>query len=63
MPLLIHKQWAEGEGGTSHPGMYKHRLQNDGRTDGRNGVRVGTWNLGSLGGNGGETCEELREDD
>ena len=24
------------------------------------GVRVGTWNLGSLGGKGGEVCEELR---
>ena len=27
----------------------------------RFGVRVGTWNLGSLSGNGGEVCEELRK--
>ena len=23
-------------------------------------VRVGTWNIGSLGGNGGDVCDELR---
>ena len=29
--------------------------------DGRFGVRVGTWNLGSLSGNEGDVCEELRK--
>ena len=36
-------------------------MQYDGRPDGRIGVRVGMWNLGSLSGNGGEVCEELRK--
>ena len=34
-------------------------LQYDGRPDERFGLRVGTWNLGSLSGKG-EVCEELR---
>ena len=38
----------------------KHSLQYDGRPDGCLEVRVGMWNLGSLGGKGGEGCEELR---
>ena len=51
----------EKEGATPHPGAYKYSLQYDGRTDERFGVRVGTWNLGSLSGKGGEFCEELRK--
>ena len=47
------------EGATSHPGARKHSMQYDGRPDGRLGVRVGTWNLGSLTGKGGEFNEEL----
>ena len=43
------------------PGACWHSLQYDWRTDGRFGVWVGTWNLGSLGGWWGEVCEELRE--
>ena len=27
------------------------------------GVRVGTWDVGSLSGKGGDVCEELRNDD
>ena len=48
-------------GATPHPGAYKHSLQYDGRPDGRVWVRVGTWNLGSVSGKGGEVCEELRK--
>ena len=43
---------------TLHPGAYKFSLQFDRRSDGRFGVRVGTWNVGSLNGNGGDVCEE-----
>ena len=49
------------EGATPHPGACKHSSQYDGRPDGRVGVCVGTWNLGSMSENGGEVCEELRK--
>ena len=38
----------EKEGATPHPGVCNPGLQYDGRPDGRFGVRVGTWNVGSL---------------
>ena len=41
--------------------MCKLSLQYDGRPDERLGVCVGTGNLGSLSGNGGDGCEELRK--
>ena len=41
--------------------MRRHSLQNDGRPDLRFGLRVGTWNLGSLSGKGGEVCDEMRK--
>ena len=50
----------EKEGGTPHPGVRKHSLQYDGRPDERFWLRVWTWNLGSLCGNGGDVCGELR---
>ena len=49
------------ERATLHPGAWKFSLQYDRRPDGRFGVWVGTWNLGSLRGKGGEVCEELRK--
>ena len=49
------------DGATPHPGAHRHGLQYDGRPDERLGVRVGTWNLGSLSRNGREACEELRK--
>ena len=49
------------EGATPHPGACKHSLQYDGGPDWRFWVRVGTWNLGSLSGKGGDVCEELRK--
>ena len=55
--LACHKQ----EGATPDPGPRKHCLQNDGKPDERFGVRVGTWNIGSMSGRGTEVCEELRE--
>ena len=36
-------------------------MQNDGKSDERLGVRVGTWNVGSMSGRGTEVCEELRK--
>ena len=36
-------------------------MQYDGKLNGHIGVWVGTWNLGSLSGKGGEVCEELRK--
>ena len=51
---VYHKK----EGATPHPGARKNSLQYDGRLDRRFGMRVGTWNLGSLSGKG-EACEEL----
>ena len=52
--LAYHKQ----EGATPDPGPRKHCLQNDGKPDERFGVRVGTWNIGSMSGRGTEVCEE-----
>ena len=46
---------------TPHSGACKFSLHYDGRPDGRFGVRVVMWNLGSLGGKGGQVCEELRK--
>ena len=42
-------------------GSCKHTLQYDEWSDGSFGVRVVTWNVGSLSGNGGLVCEELRK--
>ena len=44
-----------------HPVAPKHSLLYDGRPDWHFGVWVGTWNIGSLSGNGGDVCEELRK--
>ena len=49
------------EGATPHPGVYKHGFKHDGRPDGRLGVQIWMWNLGSLGGKGAEACEEQRK--
>ena len=49
------------EGATQHPGSCKHSLKYDGRPDGRFGLQVGMWNLGSVSGKGGDICEELRK--
>ena len=38
---------------TQHPGARRHSLQYGGRPDGRFGVRVGMWNVGSPSGKGG----------
>ena len=57
MAPAYHKK----EGTAPHPGACKYSLQYDGRPDGRFGVRVGTWNLGSLSGKRGDVCEELRK--
>ena len=46
---------------TSHPVACKYSLQYDKRPDERVGVRVWTWNVGSLSGKRGEVCEELRK--
>ena len=48
-------------GATPHPGVCKHNLQYDGRSDGRIWVWFGMWNLGSLNGKGGEVCDEMRK--
>ena len=40
-----------------------HSLQYDGRPGGCLVVRVGTWNLGSLSGKGGEHLKNMRKDD
>ena len=55
--LAYHKQ----EDANPDPGPRKHCLQNDGKPDERFGVRVGTWNIGSMSGRGTEVCEELRK--
>ena len=64
--LALMLGWAastyhEKESATPHPGACKHSLQYDRRPYEGLGVRVGTWNLGSLSGKGGEVCEELRK--
>ena len=55
--LAYHKQ----KGATPDLGPRKHCLQNDGKSDERLGVRVGTWNVGIMSGRGKEVCEELRK--
>lgn len=55
--LAYHKK----EGATPDSGSRKHCLHNDGKPDERFGVRVGTWNVGSMSGRGTEVCEELRK--
>ena len=47
------------EGSTQHLEVCMFSLKYDGRPDERLGVRVGTWNLGSQSGKGGEVCEQL----
>ena len=42
-------------------GPCKHCLQNDGKPDERLGVRVGTWNVGSMSGRGTVVCEEPKK--
>ena len=54
-PAYRQKEFA-----TPHPGVHNYSLQCDGRPDGLFGVWVGTWNLGSLSGKGGDVCEDLR---
>jgi len=44
-----------------NPGPRKQGLLDDGRPDRRFGVRLGTWNIGSISGRGTEVCEELRK--
>ena len=58
---LTNLDYHKKEGAASPPGAQKHNLQYNGRPDMRLGVRVGTWNLGSLNGKGGENSEELRK--
>ena len=41
--------------------MHKFGLQYDRRPNECILVRVGTWNVGSLSGNGGEVCEKLKK--
>ena len=48
MKPAYHKK----EGATLHPGACKNSLLCDVRPDRRFGVRVGTWNVGSLIGKG-----------
>ena len=55
-----HLPTIKKEGATPHHGARKFSLQYDGRPDERFGVLDGMWNLGSLSGNGGKVCEELR---
>ena len=49
------------DGATPHPGSRRHGLLYDGKPDERFGVRLGSWNVGSLRGRGVEVCEELRK--
>ena len=42
-------------------GPCQHCLQNDGKPDEQLGVRVGTWNVGSMSETGTEVCEKLRK--
>ena len=52
--------YCKKEGATLHTEAHKCSLQYDGRPDGHFGMQVWTWNLGSLSGQKGEVCEELR---
>ena len=49
------------EGATPYAGLHRYSSQYDGRRDWRFGVRVGTWNIGSVSGSGGVVCEALRK--
>ena len=42
-------------------GPPKHSLQNDGKPDEQLGMRMRTWNVGSVSRRGTEVCEELRK--
>ena len=55
--LTYHKQ----KGAAPDLGPCKHCLQNDGKPNDRLGVRLGTWNVGSMSGRGAEVCEDLRK--
>ena len=55
--LAYHKQ----KGATPELRPCKHCLQNDGKPDELLGLRVGTWNVGSMSGRGTEVCEEQRK--
>ena len=55
--LAYHKQ----KGATPDSGPCKHCLHNDGKPDEWLGVRLGTWNVGSISWRGTEVCEELRK--
>ena len=66
--LARRLEWVAGayhekEGPIPHHGECLHCLQYDGMSDGRVGVRVGTWNLCNLSGKEPEVCEELGKDD
>ena len=64
--LARRLEWAapayhKKEGATPHPGASKFCLQYDGRPDWRFWVWVGMRSMGSVSGNGGEVCEEMRK--
>ena len=45
----------------THPGVCMDSLLYDRRPDWCILLQVGTWNIGSLSGKGGDVCEELRK--
>ena len=49
------------ESANPHSGSCMSNTQNDGKPDRWLGVRLGSWNVGSICGRGTEVCEELRE--
>ena len=49
------------ESANPHPRSRKHTLHYDGKPDEHLGVRLGSWNVGSISGRGTEVCEELRK--
>ena len=55
--LAYHKQ----KGVAPDPGPCKNCFQNDGKTNKWLGVRVGSWNVGSMSGADTEVCEELKK--
>ena len=58
---LAAPAYQKKEGAAPHPVGCKLSLQYDGRPEERFGVCVGTWNLGSVRGKGGDVCEEMRK--
>ena len=52
--------YIDKKGATPHPELQKHSLRYDARPNRRIGVLDGAWKIGSLSGNGGEVCEELK---